>query len=52
MTRTVYRTVGSRRYSPRPKKSLIVSLGASFDAMLGKLNSASTRLKAARRKSR
>ena len=48
MTKTVYRTVGSVRRSPRPGSS--GRLTGSFDGMLVKLGLASGKLKRARRK--
>jgi len=51
MTKTVYRNVGSKRFSPRPKLSTKRSLG-SFDMLMARIDNASARLKATRRKGR
>ncbi|MCS7033766.1 MAG: hypothetical protein NZ561_07195 [Phycisphaerae bacterium] len=51
MSRTIYRKIGSRRFSARPRRTLWLSLG-SFDTLMARLDHASARLKASRRKSR
>lgn len=48
MVKTVYRSVGSKRFSSRPKRTSMVSL-ASFRSMIDRLDSASARLKASRK---
>jgi hypothetical protein len=53
MHRTVYRTVGSVRRSPRPKTSgSAPAIGNAFDGLLMKLGLASKQLSKARRKVR
>lgn len=51
MTKTVYRKLGAKRFSARPRRVSWMSV-PSFETMIGRLDSASARLKAQRRKSR
>lgn len=53
MTRTIFRAVGSKRFSARPrrKKAVMRALG-SFDALIARLDAGQARLAGARRKRR
>jgi hypothetical protein len=54
MTKTVFRALGSKRFSaapPRRTRPLMLSLG-SFESMIAKLDAGRARLKASRRKRR
>lgn len=48
MTKTLYRTIGGKRHSARPRSA--GKLTGSFDGMLAKLGLASAKLQSARRK--
>jgi hypothetical protein len=51
MTRTVYRTIGAKRHSPRPRRVTNLSIG-SYDQLAARLDAAGTRLRALRRRPR
>lgn len=54
MTKTVFRALGSKRFSappPRRSRPLMLSIG-SFDSLIAKLDAGRARLKSARRKRR
>ena len=50
MPKTIYRTVGSVRRTPRPRGVQAGGLGGAFDSLLSKLGLASQQLKRSRKR--